>query len=76
MNDEKIIIINNYTVIGREPAEIIKPYVTVEFLYDNDNLDYVTFYLFQDDIIVEHKDNALYDTNMITVHFKEDFSCI
>ena len=73
VNDEKIIIINNYTVIGREPAEIIKPYVTVEFLYDNDNLDYVTFYLFQDDIIVEHKDNALYDTNMITVHFKEDF---
>ena len=31
VNDEKITLINNYTVIGREPAEIFKPYITVEF---------------------------------------------
>ena len=60
-------------MIGREPEEIIKPEITVEFFYDNDNLDYVSFYLFQDGIIVEQNDNALYATNKITVHFKEDF---
>lgn len=75
MYNDKIEIINNYTVTGISPVETFMPYVSFNFYYPNDQTNYVSFKLKQDALYVSHIGNCARDSAkyVLTCHFNSNF---